>query len=80
MRVKGNDVQVSEWPCSVEHKEGFSLSLRLGLGYVDGVRKQSAEAIVSARTQGHFHSGDDLVQRVPKPPSTIHFDLTPEVP
>lgn len=45
--------------------DGLLQPVRLGLGYVRGLRKQNAEAIVSARTQGCFHSVDDLVLRVP---------------
>ena len=65
LRVKPIDVQVSEWSCSVEQEDDFSLSLRLGLGYVRGLRRQSAEAIVASRAQGLFSSVDDLVLRIP---------------
>jgi error-prone DNA polymerase len=60
------DVQVSEWACTIEHEIGNSLSLRLGLGYAKGLRKQSAEAIACSRiTDGEFGSAEDLVSRVP---------------
>jgi len=65
LRVKPIDVQASIWACSIEHEEDFSLSLRLGMGYVNGLRRQSAEAIVAARTRGEFRSVDDLVLQVP---------------
>src|ERR1700727_1210031 len=32
LRVKPIDIQVSDWPCTVEHEDDQSLSLRLGLG------------------------------------------------
>jgi len=65
LRVKPIDVQVSEWSCSVEQEADFSLSLRLGLGYVRGLRRQSAEAIVASRAQNIFNFVDDLVLSVP---------------
>ena len=66
LRVKPIDVQVSDWPCTIEHEKDGSLSLRLGLGYARGLRKQSAEAMVnSRRDSGEFHSAEDLASRVP---------------
>jgi error-prone DNA polymerase len=64
LRIKPIDIQASEWNCTIEHEPG-SLSLRLGLGYAKGLRKQSAEAIANARNEcGHFRSVEDLVARV----------------
>ena len=66
LRVKPIDVQVSDWPCTVEHESDGSLSLRMGLGYAKRLRKQSAEALVESRTQdGPFRSTEDLALRVP---------------
>jgi len=66
LRVKPIDVQISDWPCTIEHEENGALSLRIGLGYVKGLSRQSAEALVSSRRAlGPFHSADDLAQRVP---------------
>ncbi len=66
LRVRPIDVQASEWPCTLEHEVDGSLSLRLGLGYARGLRRQSAEAIVEARASGGiFASAEDLAQRVP---------------
>lgn len=66
MRVKPIDVQVSEWQCTVEHESNGTLSLRMGLGYARSLKKQSAEALVSARRHdGPFNSTEDLAQRVP---------------
>jgi error-prone DNA polymerase len=45
------DVQVSEWASTIEHESDSSLSLRLGLGYAKGLRKQSAEAIAYSRAK-----------------------------
>jgi error-prone DNA polymerase len=64
--VKPIDIQVSDWPCTIEHEDDDSLSLRLGLGYVRGLRSQCAEALVRARSMGLFKSVDDLVIRVPQ--------------
>jgi error-prone DNA polymerase len=66
LRVKPIDVQVSDWFCTIEHEDDGSLSLRLGLGYAKGLRKQSADSIVNSRGElGLFRSAEDLVSRVP---------------
>jgi error-prone DNA polymerase len=66
LRVKPIDVQVSDWACTIEHERDESLSLRLGLGYAKGLRKQVAEEIAVSREQcGRFHSAEDLVARAP---------------
>jgi error-prone DNA polymerase len=65
LRVKAIDVQVSQWPCTIEEADG-SLAMRMGLGYAKGLRKESAEAIVAARERdGRFRSTGDLALRVP---------------
>lgn len=66
LRVKPIDVQISEWPCTLEHEPDCSLSLRLGMGYARGLRRQAAEAIIAARIQnGTFTSAEDIALRVP---------------
>jgi error-prone DNA polymerase len=66
LRVKPIDVQVSDWACTIEHESDATRSLRMGLGYVKGLRKQSANALVATRRrEGLFDSADDLVLRVP---------------
>lgn len=66
LRIKPINVQISEWACTIEHESDGSLSLRLGLGYAKGLRRQSAESIQAAREEyGIFQSADDLVARVP---------------
>lgn len=66
LRIKPMDVQISEWACTIEHETDESLSLRLGLGYAKGLRKQTAEALVASRAgSGQFRSAEDLVARVP---------------
>lgn len=65
LRIKPIDVQVSDWACTLEHEPDGTLSVRLGLGYVRGLAKQAAEALVTARRQdGPFRSVEDVVQRV----------------
>jgi error-prone DNA polymerase len=67
LRVKPIDIQVSAWECTVEHEPDGALSLRMGLGYAKGMRKQAAEALLAARVQdGPFRSADDLALRVPE--------------
>jgi error-prone DNA polymerase len=66
LRVKPMDVQVSEWACTLEQEPNGGLSLRLGLGYAKGLRRQSAQAIAGSREEcGPFRSAEDLVARVP---------------
>ena len=66
LKIKCVDVQVSGWACAIEHEQDGSLSLRMGLGYAKGLRKQSAEAIAVSREQeGLFRSAEDLALRVP---------------
>jgi error-prone DNA polymerase len=66
LRVKPIDIQISDWPCTVEHELDGSLSLRMGLGYARRMRKQSAETLVQSRSQnGPFLSPEDLALRVP---------------
>jgi len=66
LRVKPIDVQISDWACMIEHEPDGTLSLRLGLGYAKGLRRQSAEVLMETRAlRGSFGSVDDLVARVP---------------
>ncbi len=66
LRVRPIDIQVSDWACTIEHEVDGALSLRMGLGYAKGLRRQSAEVVVATRSQdGHFRSAEDLALRVP---------------
>jgi error-prone DNA polymerase len=66
LRVKPIDVQVSNWACNIEREGDESLSLRMGLGYAKGLRRQSAESISNTRMMdGPFRSAEDLALRVP---------------
>jgi error-prone DNA polymerase len=67
LRVRPIDAQRSEWLCSLEAEPDGSLSLRVGLNYVKGLKKSSAEALLAARRCGAaFASIDELVVRVPE--------------
>jgi error-prone DNA polymerase len=66
LRVRPIDIQVSDWACTIEHERDGALSLRMGLGYARGLRRQSAEAVVATRSHdGTFRSAEDLALRVP---------------
>jgi len=57
------DVQRSSWKCTLEPRgQGPGASVRLGFKHVRGVRKDTGEAIMTARP---FSSIDDVVRRVP---------------
>jgi error-prone DNA polymerase len=66
LKVRHIDVQISDWPCTLEREEDGSLSMRLGLRYARGLRQQVGEAIAeSRRSKKRFLSVDDLILRVP---------------
>jgi error-prone DNA polymerase len=66
LRIKPIDIQKSDWVCTIEHESDGSRSLRIGLGYAKGLRKQSVEALVETRQRdGRFQSTEDLTLRVP---------------
>jgi error-prone DNA polymerase len=58
------DVVYSLYVCTIEQRNG-GLAVRLGFNYVKGLKRESAEAIVQARTHRSFESVDDFKQRVP---------------
>jgi error-prone DNA polymerase len=66
LRVKPIDVQISDWSCTIEHEADHTVSLRLGLGYVRGLRKYCADAVAGSRANRAFTSVDDLVLRAPQ--------------
>ncbi len=66
LHIRPIDIQMSDWGCTIEHNSEGGLSLRLGLGYVKGLRQQAGQSIVRARKNtGLFCSIEDLVARVP---------------
>ena len=65
LRVKPVDVQVSACVCTVEHEPDGSLSLRLGLNYVRGMKATASAQLVATReAEGRFRSLDELARRV----------------
>ena len=65
LRIKPIDVQVSDWACTIEHERDGSLSMRMGLGYAKGLRKQAGNTLVESRKDsGPFGSVEDLAMRV----------------
>jgi error-prone DNA polymerase len=66
LRIRPIDVQISEWPCTIEHESNGERSLRMGLMYAKGLRQEQGEALVaSRRVAGQFLSAEDLTLRVP---------------
>jgi error-prone DNA polymerase len=60
-------VQRSDWLCKLEAEPDGSLSLRIGLNYVKGLRRSSAEALLAVcENKGPFISIDQLAARVPE--------------
>jgi error-prone DNA polymerase len=67
LRVRPIDVQRSCWLCTLEAEQDGSLSLRIGLNYVKGLRQSSAETFLATRSNhGPFASVDQLSYRVPE--------------
>ncbi|MGO9517312.1 MAG: DNA polymerase III subunit alpha, partial [Candidatus Korobacteraceae bacterium] len=65
LRVKPVDITRSEWLCTLEEcPQG--LALRMGFRYAKGLREETAQAIVHARSQSPFDSVADLTHRVPE--------------
>jgi error-prone DNA polymerase len=66
LRMLPIDVQVSQWLCTIEHADNGERSMRMGLLYARGLRKDVGEALVESRTKfGLFRSAEDLTRRVP---------------
>ena len=65
LRVKPVDVTRSDWNCSLEH-DCATIILRVGLRYVRGLQRPTAESLMQARSVALFRSVDDLAHRVPQ--------------
>ncbi len=66
VRIKPVDVTRSEWECTLERDpagEGWSLSVRLGLLQVRGLRRTAGEAVAGQRRLRAFVSLEDLKGR-----------------
>jgi len=57
------DVTVSEWPCTIEERDG-ALVVRLGLNYVKGLSRETGLALLAARAAAPFADIEDLRRRV----------------
>ena len=65
LRIKPVDVLRSHWNCTLEREENGSLSLRLGLRYVRGLRASAAKDMEAARKLRPLASIEELARRVP---------------
>jgi error-prone DNA polymerase len=66
LRVKPIDVLHSDWFCTLEPDTNKGFSMRLGLLYARGFRREVGEALVNARQNRVFNSIHDLALRVPE--------------
>lgn len=66
LRVKPIDVLHSDWFCTLEPGINKGFSMRLGLLYARGLRKEAGEALVNARKNRVFNSIHDFALRVPE--------------
>src|SRR5881296_237519 len=62
VRVLPVDVTRSNWPCTLEQREGVWV-VRLGLRFVKGLRERAGQALVAARAARPFVSPPDLAAR-----------------
>ncbi len=66
LRIRPIDIQASETDCTIEHQPDKSLSVRMGLRYVKGLRLHVANSVTYCRKHGGpFLSAEDLLRRVP---------------
>jgi error-prone DNA polymerase len=67
VEVRPVDVRASDWPCTLEHAAGSSIStrcaVRMGLRYVKGLRAGQVERLVAVRGERPFASVEDFVDR-----------------
>ncbi|MGE0614033.1 MAG: error-prone DNA polymerase, partial [Bacteriovoracia bacterium] len=74
VRVLPIDPNISEWDCALEDiTPENSRALRVGLRYVQGMRKAEAQALVAERERGgRFRSLSDFVKRAHIRPPILH--------
>ena len=65
LRIKPMDILRSDWNCILEREPDESLSLRLGLRFVRGLRAPVAAEIERTRALRPFGSIEELARRVP---------------
>src|SRR5262249_54570849 len=72
LKVRPIDVTCSEWNCTLEGNASSGAlaaarpAMRLGLGYVRGLRQAAGEALAAERKLLPFASTEDLARRVPQ--------------
>ncbi|MGA2372722.1 MAG: DNA polymerase III subunit alpha [Candidatus Korobacteraceae bacterium] len=72
LRVKPVDITCSDWLCTLEPEGSTTMwdrprfALRMGFRYAKGLREETAQAILRARSQRPFESIVDLAYRVPE--------------
>lgn len=65
LRVRPVDVQRSKAVCTVEQEAGDELTVRMGLNYVKGLRKECALGLERARREGPYLDVEEMARRVP---------------
>ncbi len=60
------DIQRSQWLCTLERNGNEELCVRLGLNYIRGFRRETAQLLIAERNQMQFSSLHDLSKRVPE--------------
>jgi error-prone DNA polymerase len=67
VEVREVDVNASQWDCTLEHG-----ALRLGLRQIDGLQREAADKLVSAREDQPYRSVEDLRSHADLPVHAIH--------
>ncbi len=62
IEVRPVDINASEWDCTLEAGDGGKAAIRLGLRIVKGLSEDAGQAIVAARSGGHFSSMQGLLE------------------
>ncbi len=62
--VRPIDVTRSHWRCALEEGEGAGPTVRIGLAYASGLRRETARRLETAREQKPFESLGDMLGRV----------------
>jgi error-prone DNA polymerase len=60
------DVTRSMWECTIEESANGEKSVRLGFGYVRGLRREATGALINERSRRPFAGIEDLTTRVPE--------------
>ncbi len=63
VEIRPVDARVSDWDCTLEHREDGAAALRLGLRIVKGLSEPAALRLVETRLTSAFASVQDLAER-----------------